>query len=435
VIQAATSDKTGSAPGYVRIGFDDRQQIAKPFPLNAPLTIDLGGEQVGSIAWIDVGLMDGSSCGYGGSGVDLDSVDIAVDGTTLNIGRPQLGSDGSGSTLASLSGGRSSFNVYSRCPAEDDGTCEPTQKYLHTSPATLAHLRIRLKPGGGTSLRSQSALAHGARVTGALCAKPDCSDVTDKCVGAAVNASPMTVDPHRHFTVTPAGGWPGGQEIDQYVAYDPGAIGKVAAVALCISERDLAQETLEIDEIDVDDVQDPIRTWAADYDDLQKQVFANTDGKIALGTDENGLSSQFQFSDFVPSYAVDGASCGTTTGGAGIAAAQYGDADRGGVYTLERPLRIGSTPLCLPTRGMASYGMLPEVFAAVYRQDTNAYRSLFRSASGLIKAWRATRAAAFAATTNVLSCPDDGGAVDGALEGGAPDALGDSASGDGGADQ
>jgi hypothetical protein len=226
----------------------------------------------------------------------------------------------------------------------------------------------------------------GAKVTGALCPSLPCA--ADPC------ANPQ-------FVMTPAGGWPSGLEMDQYFAVDVGAGAAPAAIALCLDEQDLTAEPFEIDEIDVDEVVDPTRLWAGDYAFYEQRLFGTKQGGLAMGTDYNGLSPQFPFSDYRPSYAVSGAECGDTTSDGG---ADYGDDASGGTLTLQRPLAIGGKHLCFPERGLASYGMLPEFFAAVYHHNPAAYRSLFQSAAATIAAWRGARAAAMAYATSPLTC-------------------------------
>ena len=199
----------------------------------------------------------------------------------------------------------------------------------------------------------------------------------------------------------------------------------------CVTQRDLAIEPWEIDEVDVDVVEDPVRLWTAEYAALDARVFGARQGAIALGTDFNGLAPQFAFTDFTPSY--ENAEGCETAGDASAANAQYGDQTSGGTFALKRPLRIGKTPLCLPQRGLASYGMFPEFFAAVYHYNPDVYRSLFSSAGATIAAWRAARTASLAFATSPTTCtgPDGGGAHGSAGDGG-PTGTGPDSSTDGG---
>lgn len=411
----------GSIPdgstAYAQVSFDGGHQQQVELTPNVVALVSLDTQLTASaIGGIDIGVLDRGSCSGGSAAVQLTGLEIsAADGTVLfTIDRSQLGvpdNDARG-IIATLGSGHQSVTVYSRCPSGDTRICDPAEGYVKTPAAAEAieHLRVRVR-SGTKDLRGDSGLTVGASVTGALCANDDCSDVPDAC------SSPT-------FTMTPEGGWPNGTEIDQYVSFPRPAPTSFQAVELCLGEQNLEFEPWEVDEVDVDVVVDPMRLWTGDYGMTLERIFRNRPGAIALGTDANGLSPQFPFADFVPSYVDDDEGCGSST----PANAQYGDVSSGGTWVLHKPQQIGTTALCVVDRGVATYGMLPEFFAAVYHYNPDVFRSLFQSAAATIAAWKAARTAAqaFATAPGTCSIADAGAPGDSASDA-AADVTGDAA--------
>jgi microsomal dipeptidase-like Zn-dependent dipeptidase len=413
-VVAAQNVPAGSI-AYTKLSFDGGHQQYAQIDLNqvSPVPLD-PGQTAASIGSMDIGLLSPDGCSYGdGTTIDVASVEIsdATGNVLATIGRSQLGTpDNDGSqVVATLGSSRSSFTIYSRCPSTNTMICDAAENFLSPPTEPIEHLRIRVR-SGPQSLKSDSGLIVGARVTGALCNDPKCADVPDPCSKPG-------------FTMTPEGGWPSGTELDQYVSFPRPAPRSFQAVQLCILEENLAIEPWVVEEIDVDVVTDPIRLWTGDYGATDQRIFGGRQGALAMGTDSNGLSPQFPFADYAPSYTDDAMGCGNKTGPTNAVGAQYGDPSTGGTFTLHRPQQIGGTPLCLADRGLASYGMLPEFFAAVYHYNRDVYRSLFSSAAATIAAWRAVRAASLAFATAPTTCvAADGGANDGGANDGAPDA-------------
>jgi microsomal dipeptidase-like Zn-dependent dipeptidase len=414
----------GSIPGgstaYAQIGFDGghQQQVELTPNVVTPVPLD-NGLAASAIGGIDIGVLDRGSCSGGSASVQLTGLEIsAADGSVLfTIDRGQLGVPDNDSLdiIATLGSGHQSVTVYARCPAANASLCDPAEPFVKTpaSNQPIEHLRVRVH-SGTKDLRGDSGLIVGARVVGALCVNDDCHEVPDAC------SNPM-------FTMTPEGGWPNGTEIDQYVSFPRPAPRAFVAVKLCLGEQNLTFEPWEVDEVDVDVVVDPMRLWTGDYGRTLERVFCNRPGALALGTDANGLSPQLPFTDFVPSYVDDDEGCGTTTSLSVPGEAQYGDDASGGTFRLHRPQQIGTIPLCVASRGVANYGMLPEFFAAVYHYSPDVYRSLFQSARATIAAWKAARTAAqaFATTPGTCSLSDAGAPAALACDAGS-DVTGDS---------
>jgi hypothetical protein len=282
------------------------------------------------------------------------------------------------------------------------------------------HLRIRVR-SGTKDLQSSSPLIAGARVTGSICLKGSCQSAPDPC-------------DHPDFTITPAGGWPKGQELDQYVSFPRPAPRPIAPeiVRLCVTQRDLAIEPWEIDEVDVDVVEDPVRLWTAEYAALDARVFGARQGAIALGTDFNGLAPQFAFTDFTPSLVRERRGMRNRRRRECSERTVWRPDERRHVCAQAAPPHRENAPL-LTQRGLASYGMFPEFFAAVYHYNPDVYRSLFSSAGATIAAWRAARTASLAFATSPTTCtgPDGGGAHGSAGDGG-PTGTGPDSSTNGG---
>ena len=386
---------------YAQITFGDNTQVNQPVTLNALTTPIALQHDVSDITSISINLLNQSSCSGGSSSLDVQSVQItdAAGNTLVTISPGDLGQQGSTppNSLVTLTNGRSSFTAYSRCPAGPPAP-DPAEGYL--LPVTKAnqpneHLQIQFN-SGTKGLRSASALVAGAKVTASLCPDAACNGI-----------NPCT---NPQFSVTRAGGWAAGFELDQYYRIPrEDTPPSYRAISICLTEPDLTQEPWEIDQVSVNVVVDPTRLWTGDYAMWLEKVFAGRTGAMALGTDINGLADQFPFADFSPAYA-NSQECG----GPSVTETKYGDENSGGTFTLHRPLRIGTTALCFPDRGLATYGMLPEFFAAIYHYSPCVYRSVFSSAQATIDAWKASRTAAQRFATAPGSCA--------ALDGGSPDA-------------
>lgn len=289
---------------------------------------------------------------------------------------------------------RHGYPLYDRCESKSSvGTCDLARPLdperaddVRSVPRERTHVRLRIR-SGAHPLKSASSLRTGALITGAWCI----ASGSERCPAAATACA----DGPSHFTITSAGGWPAAFEFTKYVALDPGIEPEhINGVALCVRQRDLEPEKWEVDEVAVEEVNDPVLAWTQDYAKIQRTLFDAGAGdfppeaSFALGTDFNGLYPQFHFSNHLVGYEnADG--CGATDAGA-----SFGDDSSGGTLTLARPLRIGTQQLCFDERGLATYGMLPELFATVHHYDPKVYRSMFRSAWATIVAWKKARAAA-----------------------------------------
>jgi microsomal dipeptidase-like Zn-dependent dipeptidase len=394
---------------YARIGFDDGTESTATIRLDGTANhVGPLPESIARMTWMSINVVNQQICQYSDGPVSIHAVTVedesGVPLVSIHPGDLGLVAGTSPQSIATLGDKRSTFQVYLRCPSGDPSICDAAEQYLPPmTPSTLPdeHLQIRMT-SGAESLQTASALIQGASVAASLCYDPTCSDAPDPC------KSPQ-------FMMTRAGGWPNATALDAYYRIPRGDVPpSYQAIEICLTEPDLVREAWELDSVSVTVVVDPTRLWTGDYGNYLHQLFHDRSGAIALGTDMNGLAEQFPFADFRPEYMDSdaGAECSqaSATGTAkNPGNEQYGDDQSGGTFTLQRPLRIGTTTsLCLPDRGLATYGMLPELFDAIYHYNPSVYRSLFQSARATIEAWRAARARAAQFATAPESCPDGG---------------------------
>ena len=133
-------------------------------------------------------------------------------------------------------------------------------------------------------------------------------------------------------------------------------------------------QTIQIDEARVESIEDPIGLFAQDYDRALTTYMSSEPGRIAFGTDINGLQVQIPFTTQSPAMFTNGA---------------YGWSARPQSW-----MRVDGQPLRLEDRGLATYGMLSDLVATLAASpaidpalSTRVNESIMLSAEQLIRYW------------------------------------------------
>ncbi len=199
------------------------------------------------------------------------------------------------------------------------------------------------------------------------------------------------------FSLNRGATWGGGVSFAQYVLVAPGRAAEIEGVELMVTAYDgrWTRDWL-IDEIVVEDVGDPVLSWARFYAARLHDVYgaephADPLAAFALGTDINGLAPQFAISSCHPGDADSPFDCE----GAGEVRVDH-DAD-----PSTPPLRVPRPPdlrfrtadggivrMRFDERGMGGFGMIPDLLQLVsdYGQQQT-LDALFRSAEATIRMW------------------------------------------------
>lgn len=202
------------------------------------------------------------------------------------------------------------------------------------------------------------------------------------CVGTGCTCAPSVLAPGDDdcgdgwVSINHRGDWPAGNEVDEYVHLPAGLrADQVCGVDLALV-GDGPSVPLTIGQVRLDAIDDPIALWAELYDSLETDLFAGAPGRIAFGTDMDGLAPQFPTALASPDETfVEVNGCGTSH--------------------LAR-MTVEGAPLRLEDRGMGTYGMLADVVGTIADHpggrldDATAARvtsSLFYSAEQLLRFW------------------------------------------------
>ncbi len=141
------------------------------------------------------------------------------------------------------------------------------------------------------------------------------------------------------------GDWPAGTLVQTYVVLPAGTLaGEICGVDVAMV-GDGPPITAGFESLTVESIHDPISIWANLYDTVQTEFIPGDPGRIAFGTDMNGLAPQFPTAEASPST-IDFAANGCAT------------------EHLER-MTVDGQPLRLEDRGLGTYGMLTDVLATI----------------------------------------------------------------------
>ena len=135
-----------------------------------------------------------------------------------------------------------------------------------------------------------------------------------------------------------------------------------------------AIQPIAIDQIVVESLRDSVLLWAEGYAQVMDTVFGGAPGRVAFGTDINGLQTQIAFSESSPASFVNGA---------------FGWSARPLTHAT-----VEGRPLRLEDRGLATYGMLADLVARIAGADELAAgdrarinESIMLSAEQVIRYW------------------------------------------------
>jgi hypothetical protein len=309
------------------------------------------------VCGVGLAQIDPSTCQGGGAPVPLASASaIAID------------TSGAAHMLASASG----------TPTWDEGGAS---LYVRTEPAPRSDTASMIRVGlslSGPEIPSAGPASDGYDV----CVRPRA------CVGdpATCTCAPLTITSNDTdcgpgwLSLNHRGDWPRGGLVQLYLTLPSGvAAGQICGVDLAML-GDGPAITATFGSLTVESIHDPISLWAVGYDEVEQDLFAGEPGRIAFGTDMNGLANQFATTFSSPeTIRLDAHGCATPT--------------------LTR-MSVDGQPLRLEDRGLGTYGMLtdtlatidahpsPELDAATARRVID---SMFFSAEQTLRFWERVR--------------------------------------------
>jgi microsomal dipeptidase-like Zn-dependent dipeptidase len=296
--------------------------------------------------------------------------------TTLQDGVPStIANVGDGvSVLARLHKDRGSIVVYDR----DD---RPDSSASVLASGKLLKVSMRSGPGGDP-MAGASPQAAGANVCFSLRARtPN---------GCESSAAPLDA------SATECGaGWIPMNQRGQWnpdvllYAFARGDETTVCGVDIAVLDLSSSSTPFTIDEVRVDAIEDPVGHWVRRYGEVAKRVASGERGRLAFGTDFNGLNGLMDISEFsVPEGTPLASVCSTTTT----------SLPDGQVGTLA-PMRIRNKDgslgpkVLIEERGLSTYGMLADLLAVIdthYGQcGKDVHDSLMLSAEATIRMWEA----------------------------------------------
>lgn len=213
---------------------------------------------------------------------------------------------------------------------------------IELDPRADAAVMIRIDVvNGGTEIPSAGPSSDGYDV----CVRPRA------CVGAGCTCAPLPITTPDDdcapgwVSLNHRGDWPPGTPVDAYLPLPAG----VVAGAICGIDMVLVGDgppiTTTFGAVTVDSIHDPISLWAREYDGVEQDLFAGEPGRIAFGTDMNGLAVQFPVAEASPDeIEITTHGCSTSH--------------------LTR-MTVDGQPLRLEDRGLGTYGMLTDVLGTI----------------------------------------------------------------------
>ncbi len=172
------------------------------------------------------------------------------------------------------------------------------------------------------------------------------------------------------------GDWPRDGLVQLYLTLPSGVrAGEICGLDLALL-GDGPPITPTFDVATIESIHDPISLWAAGYDAIEQDLFAGEPGRIAFGTDMNGLATQFATAFSSPTDVM-------------LAA-------HGCATPHLTQMSVDRQPLRLEDRGLGTYGMLTDVLATIDAHPTpdldaatarRVIDSMFFSAEQVLRFW------------------------------------------------
>jgi hypothetical protein len=211
--------------------------------------------------------------------------------------------------------------------------------------------------------------------------------VTDGvCQSAPPIQSGATECPPGWSSINLRGTWSTGGRLYTFARF-PGPESAICGLDVALLDWEETSKTWTVDEVKVEAIEDPVDVWIRTYARAAAALTRSEAGRIALGTDTNGLNGLFEISDKgLPDGALAASYCPAAPGDANEAAAplpivpmrlRHEDGTLGAQVLLEE-------------RGLATYGLLADLLAVVRKNSScgeQVYQSLMLSAEATIRVW------------------------------------------------
>ena len=172
------------------------------------------------------------------------------------------------------------------------------------------------------------------------------------CHGAGCTCTALVIDSGQDDDCAPGwislnhrGDWPAGSQVNAYVHLPSGIVaGEICGLDM-VMVGDGPPITTGFGVVTVQSIHDPISLWANEYDATRADLFGTEPGRIAFGTDMNGLATQFATTLSSPET-IDMSVHGCATSHLGR-------------------MTVDGQQLRLEDRGLGTYGMLTDVLATI----------------------------------------------------------------------
>ena len=247
-------------------------------------------------------------------------------------------------------------------------------------PASGRLLKVSMRSSQDSSLLGASPDEPGANVCFAIREK-----VNGQCVSTA---QPLPVDAtdctaaSGWWNLNQRGEWASGVTLFAFARF-PDSDDSICGLDVSVIDWQGSPSALDVDEMRIEAIEDPLGRWVRRYAELAKQVANGQLGAFAFGTDFNGLNGVMDISELpLPANALAASACpiaGTGTTPTPLAPMRFRNADG----SLGGEVRIDE-------RGLGTYGLLADFVAIVAQYPGcggDVHDSLMLSAEATLRAW------------------------------------------------
>lgn len=323
---------------------------AAQFPVSALESVAIG--------WVRTGVGD-ARCRVSLTG----ATEASIQTYRIELGGSVVAA-GEGVPLATLNRDRGQWSLFERSDQEPSRTAP-------TDWTSLVRVSLRSAPGSSNALAGAASGRLGAEV----CVRVRTAE-SGACPGVATLPA-MRGCGEGWASVNHRGTWAASARFDTFVRVPESA--RVCALDIAVINPERAG-AWALDEVRVERITDPAAEWNREYLRTLGDVFGGEAGRVALGSDLNGLQVQMPITD------------------RGVTGASY---EAWGCHVPPlAPLRVAgsSRTVTLDQNGLGTYGLLADLVALTGELDpptcdsaTSARRSLFLSAEATLRAWERAR--------------------------------------------
>ncbi len=281
-------------------------------------------------------------------------------------------------------------------------------------------LRISMTTGTENALTGASASSAGANVCAAFRVLEN-----GICTAAPAPPSGAIECPSGWWPINQRGAWATGGVLYAFGHY-AGSDSAICGVDVTVLDWASTNPVWTLDEVNVAAIEDPVSNWMFSYARAASEVAGSQAGRIAFGTDFNGLNGLIEISEnSVPAGSLSASFCPAM--GDDTAPLDAGPTTLAPMRLLHADGTLGD-PVLIEERGLATYGLLADMMAII-RANPNTtcgrsvYDSLMLSAEATIRAWDAIENPD-AAPASMPLLPFDCGAGEDAVSDAAPDGGG-----------